>query len=101
MRMLMNVKLPVGPFNATVKDGTAGAKIKKIMAAMKPEAAYFTEQHGLRGGIFIVNVPDPSKVPALAEPWFLTFEASVEFHIVMSPADLDHSAIDALAKKWC
>src|ERR1700730_5693406 len=34
--------------------------------------------------MLIVDLPDPSKIPALAEPWFLTFEADVEFRVVMS-----------------
>ena len=100
MRMLMNVHLPHAPFNAAVKDGTAGEKLNKILAAIKPEAAYFTEQNGHRGAILIVDVPDPSKVPAMAEPFFLTFEADVEFRIVMSADDLKHSHLDGIGKSW-
>jgi hypothetical protein len=100
MRMLMNVTIPHHLFNAAVKNGTAGKKIGKILDAIKPEAVYFTEQNGKRGAILIVNVPDDAAVPMLAEPWFLTFEADVEFRIVMSPEDLKHSGIDAIGKKW-
>ena len=78
MRMLLNVKLPHQPFNAAVKNGTAGSKLSRILEAIKPEAVYFTEQNGQRGAMLIVDLPDPSKIPALAEPWFLTFEADVE-----------------------
>jgi hypothetical protein len=98
--MLMNVRIPHATFNVAIKDGTAGPKLNKILDSIKPEAAYFTEQQGHRGAILIVNVPDPSKVPALAEPFFLTFEADVEFHIVMSAEDLKHSGIDGLGKTW-
>jgi hypothetical protein len=49
------------------------------LEASKPEAAYFTEQNGQRGTVLIVDLPDPSKIPVLAEPWFLTFQADVEF----------------------
>ncbi|MBI4483367.1 MAG: hypothetical protein HY652_10810 [Acidobacteria bacterium] len=48
----------------------------------------------------IVDIADPSKVPALAEPWFLSFNADVEFHIVMSPNDLERAGLGAVAKKW-
>jgi hypothetical protein len=96
----MNVKIPHQPFNAAVKDGSAGAKLNKILDAIKPEAVYFTEQHGQRGAVLIVDLPDASKVPALAEPWFLTFQADVEFRIVMSPDDLKNSGIDKMGKKW-
>jgi len=100
MRMLMNVKIPHQPFNAAVKDGSAGAKLAKILEAIKPEAVYFTEQNGHRGAVLIVDLPDASKVPALAEPWFLTFQAGVEFRIVMSPDDLKNSGIGKMGKRW-
>ena len=48
----------------------------------------------------IVDVPDPSKIPALAEPWFLSFSADVTFHIVMNPEDLGRADLDALGKNW-
>jgi hypothetical protein len=100
MRMLMNVKVPHEPFNSAVKDGTAGAKLNKILEAIKPEAVYFTDQNGQRSAILIVDLPDPSKIPALAEPWFLTFQADVQFHVVMTPDDLKRSGIDGMGKQW-
>jgi len=101
MRMLMNVKLPTAPFNAAVQDGTVGAKLNKILTTIQPEAVYFTEQHGARGAVLVVNLPDASKIPALAEPWFLTFQAEVEFRIAMTPDDLKQSGIDGMGKTWC
>ncbi|MGD0086076.1 MAG: panthothenate synthetase [Verrucomicrobiota bacterium] len=100
MRMLMNVKIPHQSFNAAVKDGSAGAKLSRILGAIKPEAAYFTEQAGQRGAVLIVDLPDASKIPALAEPWFLTFQADVEFRIAMTPDDLKRSGIDGMGKQW-
>jgi hypothetical protein len=100
MRMLLNVKFPHQPFNAAVKDGTVGPKLKNILEAIKPEAAYFTEQHGQRGAVLVVNVPDSSKVPALAEPWFLIFQADVEFRIAMTPEDLEKAGLGECGKKW-
>jgi hypothetical protein len=53
MRMLLHVKFPHEPFNAAVKDGTAGKKIRRILDELKPEAVYFGEFQGRRGGIMI------------------------------------------------
>jgi hypothetical protein len=100
MRMMLLISVPHESFNAAVKDGTAGQKLGRIIDDAKPEAIYFTEQHGARGAIMIVDLADPSKIPALAEPWFLTFNASVEFRVVMSPDDLQKAALDELGKKW-
>ena len=101
MRMLLNVRIPHQQFNAAVKDGTVGSKIERILEATKPEAVYFTEHNGERGAVMIVNLPDASKIPALSEPWFLTFQADVEFRIAMTPDDLKRSGIDGMGKKWC
>jgi hypothetical protein len=100
MRMLMHVQLPLEPFNSAVRDGTVGQKIQRILEVVKPEAAYFSEQHGRRGGILVVDVKDPSDVPMLAEPWFLTFNAEVEFRIAMTPEDLARANLEGLGKQW-
>lgn len=100
MRMLMHVQFPLEPFNTAVRDGTAGEKIQRILEAIKPEAAYFSEQDGKRGATLVVNVNSPSDVPALAEPFFLTFNAAVEFRIAMTPEDLASAGLDKLGKQW-
>jgi hypothetical protein len=100
MRMLLQVKLPVEPFNAAVRDGSVGKKIQRILEDTKPEAVYFTEMDGHRGAIMIVNLEDPSKVPALAEPWFLQFNAECSFHIVMTPDVLAKAGLEAIGKRW-
>jgi hypothetical protein len=74
--------------------------LNRILEATKPEAVYFTEQDGCRSAILIVDLPDPSKVPTLAEPWFLTFQADVEVRVVMTPDDLKRAGLDELGKKW-
>ena len=96
----MNVRIPHQQFNAAVRDGTVGPKLNRILEAIKPEAAYFTEQNGHRGAVLIVDLPDPSKIPVLAEPWFLTFQADVEFRVAMTPDDLKKAGLDDLGKKW-
>lgn len=100
MRMLMHVKIPHQEFNAAIRAGTIGKKMEAILAATKPEAVYFTNYDGKRGAIMIVDLKDASGVPALAEPWFLGFNAEVDFHIVMTPEDLGRAGLDELAKKW-
>jgi hypothetical protein len=100
VRILLNISLPHEPFNSAVRDGSAGQKLGRIIEEIKPEAIYFTEQHGSRGAVAIVDMSDPSRIPALAEPWFLTFNASVEFRVVMTPDDLQKAGLDELGKKW-
>ena len=46
----------------------------------------------------MVNVNSPSDVPALAEPFFLTFNAVTRFRIAMTPEDLAKANLDTLGK---
>jgi hypothetical protein len=100
MRMLLNIRIPHEPFNAFVRDGTIGEVMAKILGETKPEAAYFTEQSGGRGAILVVNLEEPSQIPAFVEPWFLTFNADCEFRVVMLPEDLQKAGLETLGSKW-
>jgi hypothetical protein len=100
MRMLLQVRIPHQEFNAAVRDGSAEGKMKKIIDETKAEAVYFTEYEGRRGAIMIINLNDPSEVPKFAEPWFLSFNADVQFHIVMSPEELGRAGLKELGEKW-
>ena len=100
MRVLLKVTLAHDEFNAAVRDGSAGSKMGRILEAQKPEAAYWTEFAGKRTGLLIVDLPDVTRIPALAEPWFLTFRADVEIHPVMTTEDLKKAGLDALGRTW-
>ena len=100
MKMLLTAEFPLEPFNSLVRSGKAGEIIGRILEAIKPETAYFTEQDGKRGGIFVINVQSPSDVPSFAEPFFLNFQASCKFRILISPEELQKADLVALGKKW-
>lgn len=100
MRMLMYIDFPVEPFNTLIRDGTVGSKIRQVLEDIKPEAAYFSERDGLRGATLIVDVPEPSRIPALAEAFFLLFNASVKFRVAMTPEDLEKAGLEELGKKY-
>ncbi len=100
MKMLMSVEFPLEPFNSLVRSGKAGEIMSHILETIKPEAAYFTEQDGKRGGVFVIDVKNSADVPFFAEPFFLKFEASCKFRILMNPADLQSAGLDKLGKQW-
>jgi hypothetical protein len=100
MKFLLKISMPHEPFNSYVRNGKAGATMGRIMGETKPEAAYFAEMNGRRTGILIINVTDVSQIPHYAEPWFLLFQADVEFHPVMSAEDLGKANLEELGKKW-
>ena len=100
MRMLLNIRITHEPFNTFVREGTVGEVMARILEETKPEAAYFTEQNGARGAVLVVNLDDPSGIPALAEPWFLKFNADCDFRIAMVAEDLRKAGLENLGSKW-
>ena len=89
MRMLLRVSIPVETGNAAAKDGTLGSTIERILADLKPEAAYFlADDSGNRSGSIVFDMKDTSQIPAVAEPWFLAFNAKVSLRPIMNPQDL-------------
>jgi hypothetical protein len=55
---------------------------------------------GKRTAVMVVDLKDASEIPKYAEPFFLNFESEVEFHPIMSPADLGRAGLEELGKKW-
>lgn len=88
MRFLLKVSMPVEKGNEAAKNGRLGQTIGSILAGMKPEAAYFVAENGLRTGYIFFDMKEVSQIPSVAEPWFLAFDASVEFVPAMTIEDL-------------
>jgi hypothetical protein len=89
MRMLLRVSIPVEAGNAAAKAGTLGPTIERILADLKPEAAYFmADDNGQRSGSIVFDMKDTSQIPAVAEPWFLAFNAKISLRPIMNPQDL-------------
>jgi hypothetical protein len=88
MRCLLKISIPVESGNASISDGTLPKTIESILNELKPESAYFAEENGRRTGFVFFDLKEPSQIPAVAEPWFLAFNAQVEFHPAMTLEDL-------------
>ena len=103
MRMLLRVSIPAEAGNAAAKAGTLGSTVERILADLKPEAAYFfADDSGNRSASIVFDLKDESQIPAVAEPWFLSFNAQVSFRPVMNPQDLAAAgpAIDKAVKQY-
>lgn len=102
MRFLLKVKIPVESGNSAAKAGKLGETIHSILADLKPEAAYFTDNNGQRTGLLFFDMKEASQIPSIAEPWMLAFNASIEFHPVMVVDDLikAEGAIEKVVQKF-
>jgi len=93
MRVMLQMSIPVEAGNNAARSGAFGPAFQKILETLKPEAAYFTTQpNGERGGFIVFDLKDTSQIPAVAEPFFLAFNARVTFTPVMNAQDLANAA---------
>lgn len=88
MRMMLKVTIPVKAGNATIKDGSLPKIMNEALARLKPEAAYFMAENGVRTAMMVIDLADPSNIPSIAEPFFMAFNAGVTFQPVMNADDL-------------
>jgi hypothetical protein len=102
MRVMLKVNMQTEAANALAREGRLGSTIQSILADLKPEAAYFTEDEGERTGFIFFEMTETSQLPAIAEPWFLAFRARLTVKPAMNPQDIEKAipAIEAAVKKY-
>ena len=100
MRMMLKISLPLESFNKLAREGTVGQKIGMILEETKPESIYFTGNRYGRGAIAVFDLQDSSELPRVAEPWFLIFNAEIEYGPAITPEDLMKAGLDEIVSKW-
>jgi hypothetical protein len=102
MRMMLKVNMATEAANELARQGKLASTIQSILADLKPEAAYFTDDDGERTGFIFFDLADSSAIPAVAEPWFLSLNARLTFRPVMNSADLGRAlpGIEAAVRKY-
>jgi hypothetical protein len=100
MRIMYKISLPAERFNELSREGVVGEKIMRIIEETKPESIYFTGNKYGRGAVAVYDLKDNSNLPAAAEPWFLTFNAEIEYGPAITPQELGEAGLDEITKKW-
>jgi hypothetical protein len=88
MRTMIRIKLPVETGDRALKDGTLQKTIMEALDRLKPEAAYFLPEQGMRTALMVVDLKDPSEIPPLIEPFFSRLDAAVDLLPVMNAEEL-------------
>jgi hypothetical protein len=88
MRCIVQIEMPVEASNEGIRTGKLPELINTTIEKWKPEASYFFPSNGKRSCLLVVNVADPSQIPALVEPFFATLNAQVQVTPCMNLEDL-------------
>jgi hypothetical protein len=62
--------------------------MQETLGALRPEAAYFGPENGVRTAFIVFDMQDPSQLPAVTEPLFSKVKATLEMFPVMNQEDL-------------
>ena len=96
MRILITFSINPEKGDQLIKEGRIGESMGSILEELQPEAVYFTDVEGTRGGFLVVNMEDASQIPNFVEPLFLGVGATVRLQPVITAEDLRGPAGEAL-----
>jgi hypothetical protein len=88
MRVMMRVHIPVEKGNSAIADGHLPAVIQRFSEMAKPEAMYFGTSNGERTMFAVFDMVSPTDIPRIAEPFFNTLNAHLDWQPCMDLADL-------------
>lgn len=88
MRTMMKLKLDTEAASKLIADGSMPQLMQETMERLRPEAAYFGPDNGVRTAFIVFDLKDPSDLPAITEPLFNRLKATVEMFPVMDRDDL-------------
>ena len=88
MRMMMKVKMDTEAGSRAIADGSLARVMQDTLSKLKPEAAYFGPENGVRTGFIVFDMQDPSQLPSITDPLFSTMKATIEMFPVMDQEDM-------------
>lgn len=88
MRMMMKVQMDTEAGSRAIADGSMPQLMQDTLRQLKPEAAYFGPENGIRTAFIVFDLQDPSQLPPISEPLFSKVKANVQMFPVMDRDDL-------------
>ncbi|MER7477574.1 hypothetical protein ABTX60_07930 [Streptomyces sp. NPDC126510] len=88
MRVLLKASMDTEKANEAIRNGTLGKLIQESMEQIKPEAAYFTTDHGKRTAYVVFDMQDSWQMPVISELFFLQLDAEISYTPVMNMEDV-------------
>lgn len=88
MRTLLKISIPADAGNTAVANGSLPKILGEAIERLKPEAAYFALDNGMRTALFVIDLENAADMPMIVEPFFMGFNAVVTMTPVMNQDDL-------------
>ncbi|MFJ9540880.1 hypothetical protein ACIRPX_26910 [Streptomyces sp. NPDC101225] len=88
MRVLLKASMNTEKANEVIRSGKMPQLMEEALGHIKPEAAYFTLDHGVRTAYLFFDMKDSSQMPSVGEPFFTDLGAELELTPVMNSDDL-------------
>ena len=88
MRMMMKLQMDTEAASRAIADGSLPQVMQETLEKLRPEAAYFGPDNGIRTAFIVFDLQDPSQLPPISEPLFNTLKANIQMFPVMDREDL-------------
>ncbi|MEV6316052.1 hypothetical protein [Streptomyces sp. NPDC051776] len=99
MRMLMKARMNTERANQAIKNGTLEKTLLSALEGLKPEAAYFTNEDGVRCAVVVFDMQESSQLPTVCEPFFLELGATIDIMPAMNVDDVQKGLTDFMAHR--
>jgi hypothetical protein len=86
--MLLTVQMDTEKAGQAIANGKLPEIMESAFDRLKPEAAYFGAQDGVRTGYFVFDLKQTSDIPSMAEPFFQELGAKLTITPVMDLSDV-------------
>lgn len=88
MRMMMKMQMDTEAASRAIAEGSLPQLMQETLDQLKPEAAYFGPENGIRTAFIVFDLQDPSQLPPISEPLFSKLKANIQMFPVMDREDL-------------
>ncbi|SMQ17854.1 hypothetical protein SAMN06272771_4285 [Streptomyces sp. Ag82_O1-12] len=88
MRVLLKASMDTEKANEAIRNGTLPKLIQESLEQIKPEAAYFTSDHGKRTAYLVFDMQGSWQMPVFSEPFFMHLGAEITYTPVMNVEDM-------------
>ncbi|MEU9137050.1 hypothetical protein AB0D33_13970 [Streptomyces sp. NPDC048404] len=95
MRVMLRATMDTEKANELIRSGKLPQLMRETMERLKPEATYFTTHEGSRACYMVFDLQDSSRIPVIAEPFFMELGARIDLSPVMNAEDL-HKGLSEL-----